>query len=134
VEQPGTVPGMDRNDPDAPTPWAPAHPDPLRLLRECERAALEREGIAMFVGIHDARPSARPRSHEGDAEEAERLRVLYEQYVAGLAPGRDERRPSPDPTGGAWSLIEVLLVLSEHHLRAPVVPAERGAARPGPVT
>ncbi len=114
---------------DAATPRAPAHPDPLRLLQGCEQAALEREGIAMFVGVHDARPSARPSGTAPGDPEADRLRALYEEYAAALAPGREERCPRPDPTGGGWSLIEVLVVLGEHHLRAPV-----GLAHPGPVT
>lgn len=110
-------------------PSTPRHPDPLALLRQCEAAAIEREGVAMFVGVHDARPGA-PGLPEGAGPtaavdpvlrgEAVRLRELFDAYTAALAPDRDERRPSPDPTGGGWSLIEVLVVMSEQHLRAPV--------------
>jgi hypothetical protein len=130
---------VDATPPDAGSPQAAAHPDPVGLLDRCMTSPIEREGVAMFVGVHDARPrvaarTRRPTVEPALSEEAPRLRQLFDGYVAGLAAGREQRRPSPDPSGGAWSLIEVLVVMSEQHLRAPVGPAHvaDAAALPTP--
>jgi hypothetical protein len=129
---------VDATPPDAASPQAAAHPDPVGLLGRCLTSPIEREGVAMFVGVHDARPGAAPSTGRPTVDpllsgEAQRLRQLFDGYVAGLATGREQRRPSPDPSGGAWSLIEVLVVMSEQHLRAPVGPAhDADAAVPAP--
>lgn len=99
----------------------------------CKRRILEREGIAMFLALHDARPGRH--LHVRDAfgvAEGARLAVLFDHYERGLAaapvdpalydPGVEGKVPSEadpdiDPTGAA-GLIDVLVVLSDQHLRA----------------
>ena len=105
----------------------------------CKTRILEREGIAMFVALHDARPGHH--LHVRDAlavAEGARLAGLFDHYERGLAAkGVDpalyeaggegevpiEVDPDIDPTGAA-GLIDILVVLSDQHLRArPELPA-----------
>ena len=85
----------------------------------CHQRVLEREGIAMFIALHDARPERRLLVHDplGRAEGA-LLAGLFDHYVKGLdADSAVERAAADDPTGAA-ALIDVLVVLSDQHLRA----------------
>lgn len=112
---------MQQSHPRTGTLAAEPHPDVPALLGECEQAALEREGIAMFVALPDARPGRKdPATRTAiPNDEAARLRELFDHYAARLAEVTATREPEDDPTG-ALELIEVLVVLSQHHLRAPV--------------
>ena len=110
---------------------APAE-DVATASAACKRRTLEREGIPMFVALHDARPgrSLDVSDRTGRAE-GEQLARLFAHYRDGLAtrplvPGLDELAvegdssdapaDEPDPTGAA-ALIDVLVVLSDQHLR-----------------
>ena len=91
------------------------------MLRACHARALEREGIAMFVSLHDARPGhglldvAEPSRTEGA-----RLAELLDHYYAELAAiGFPTQFDDPDETG-APELIDALVALSDQHLRARV--------------
>ena len=87
----------------------------------CNQRVLEREGIAMSIALHDARPGRRlvVRDPLGGAE-GELLAGLFDHYEQGLEgtprPVGDVD-PDDDPTGAA-ALIDVLVVLSDQHLRA----------------
>jgi hypothetical protein len=117
-----------------------AHPaaDVPAVAVECKARILEREGIAMFVALHDARPGREleVRDPLGAAEGA-RLAELFDHYERGLAAAPPEG--SGEPQGGApvdrevephgWlppeaaALIDVLVVLSDQHLRARPEPS-----------
>ena len=93
--------------------------DVLAVSRACHQRVLEREGIAMFVALHDARPGRRLLVDDpvGRAEGG-LLAGLFDHYDQGL-----DAHPEPnddldhDPTGAA-ALIDVLVVLADQHLRA----------------
>jgi hypothetical protein len=100
---------------------APAAGDVAAVAAECKARILEREGIAMFVALHDARPGRELRVRDPLAEaEGARLAELFDHYERGLA--------TAPPEGSGWlppeaaALVDVLVVLSDQHLRA----------RPGP--
>ncbi len=100
---------------DAPAPDVPA------ASHACHQRILEREGIAMFVALHDARPGRRlvVRDPLGGAE-GELLADLFDHYEQGLDVTDDVDHGADtddDPTGAA-ALIDVLVVLSDQHLRA----------------
>jgi hypothetical protein len=102
---------------------APPAGDVAAAAAECKARILEREGIAMFVALHDARPGRELRVRDPLAEaEGARLAELFDHYERGLAAAP----PEPEPHG--WlppevaALVDVLVVLSDQHLRA----------RPGP--
>ncbi len=99
---------------------SPAAPDAAIVLARCQTKILEREGIPMFVALHDARPAARAATAaQGPrAVEARHLAALFDHYRQGLADSAPTRDPGNDPTG-ASALIDVLVVLSDQHLRAP---------------
>ncbi len=99
---------------------SPPVPDAAAVLARCQTKILEREGIPMFVALHDARPAARAvTTAQGRyAVEARRLADLFDHYRQGLADSVPTRDPGNDPTG-ASALIDVLVVLSDQHLRAP---------------
>ena len=96
---------------------APPAGDVPAVAAECKARILEREGIAMFVALHDARPGREleVRDPLGAAEGA-RLAELFDHYERGLA--------AAPPEGSGWlppeaaALIDVLVVLSDQHLRA----------------
>lgn len=92
--------------------------DVAGLLAVCDARVLEREGIAMFVALHDARPG-RVLAVADDVARAEgaRLGELFDHYRAGVP---DRMRRPDDPTGAA-RLIDVLVVLSDRHLRSRAV-------------
>ena len=99
---------------------APPAGDVAAAAAECKARILEREGIAMFVALHDARPGRELRVRDPLAEaEGGRLAELFDHYERGLA-------AAPEPRGWlppeAAALVDVLVVLSDRHLRA----------RPGP--
>jgi hypothetical protein len=112
---------------------APPAGDVPAVAAECRARILEREGIAMFVALHDARPGRGLRVGDpvGVAEGA-RLAELFDHYERGLGTAPPEG--SGEPQGGApvdreaephgWlppeaaALIDVLVVLSDRHLRA----------------
>lgn len=105
------------------------------VLAACGQRVLEREGIAMFVALHDARPGRQlvVRDQWAGVEGA-RLAVLFDHYERGLADAvlepqlsavgvEGDRRPAGvDPGAGlthdAAELMDVLMVLSDQHLRA----------------
>lgn len=98
-----------------------SHPatEPADLLDECRKRIVEREGIAMFIALQDLRPHARPVTSGSDVLEVEsrRLAALFDHYRDGLENTRATRDPGNDPTG-ASSLIDILVTLSDQHLRA----------------
>lgn len=98
-------------------------PEPavLAALAVCHGAALEREGIAMYVALPDARPG-RTEAPAGSSSEGPRLAELFAHYHDALAeghpaPAAHESPDSPDATAEA-RLIDALVVLSERHLHA----------------
>lgn len=98
---------------------SPPASDAAAVLARCQTRVLEREGIPMFVALHDARPTARTAAPADGppALEAERLAALFDHYREGLASSSPTRDPGNDPTG-ASALIDILVVLSDQHLRA----------------
>lgn len=101
---------------------APAD-DVLGALADYRTLELEREGIAMFLALHDARPGRDlVVRDDGALAEAARLVPLLDHYEQALsaagyprsADGADEP-DEPDETG-ARELIDVLVVLSDRHL------------------
>jgi len=103
--------------------------DVLGALGEVRLLELEREGIAMFLALHDARPG-RVLAVDDEAARAEGTHLvrLFDGYhealeQAGFPPADDE----PDVTG-ARELIDVLVVLSDRHLSLRTT----RAADPGP--
>ncbi len=121
--------------PEPDTLHAPPADDVPAASVRCKARILEREGIAMFVALHDARPGHRLRVTDPVARaEGGRLAALFEHYwsalaaappaeagglrelaVEGDAVGADPAEL--DPTGAA-ALIDALVVLSDQHLRA----------------
>lgn len=71
----------------------------------------------MFVALHDARPGRQAQIATDTASEGSRLAVLFDHYREGLAGSAPTREADHDPTG-ASALIDVLVVLSDQHLRA----------------
>jgi hypothetical protein len=98
---------------------APPADDVLAVAAECRARILEREGIPMFVALHDARPGRdlRVRDPLGVAE-GERLAGLFDHYGRALVAAPADGTVPPE----AAAVIDVLVVLSDQHLRA----------RPGP--
>ena len=103
------------------TPAAAAADDVPEVLRACHARALEREGIAMFVSLHDARPGRFGLEVEEPSRlEGARLAELLDHYYDGLAAiGFPAQFDEPDETG-ARELIDALVALSDQHLRARV--------------
>ena len=100
---------------------SPPAPDAAAVLARCQTRILEREGIPMFVALHDARPERRAPTTDGEGrhvEEGRRLAELFDHYRQGLTGSAPTRDPGDDPTGAA-ALIDILVVLSDQHLRAP---------------
>jgi hypothetical protein len=96
---------------------APPAADVPAVAAECKARILEREGIAMFVALHDARPGRDLEVRDPlGAVEGARLGELFDHYERGLA--------AAPPEGSGWlppeaaALIDVLVVLSDQHLRA----------------
>lgn len=99
------------------------------IAATCQRRILEREGIAMFVALHDARHERRLAVTDPvGLVEGARLAELFDHYERGLAGAAVDPELSEaaiegdggldvDPTGAA-ALIDVLVVLSDQHLRA----------------
>ncbi|GEM_PF-3394104 len=122
---------------------APPSSDVAAVSATCRARILEREGIAMFLALHDARPGRQLRvTGETALAEGRRLAVLFDHYRDGLAAVGvpDELRSvgiegdttdaSPadlDPTGAA-ELIDILVVLSDQHLRARPETSENGGS------
>lgn len=98
---------------------APPASDVPAVAAECKARILEREGIAMFVALHDARPGhdLRVRDPLGVAEGA-RLAGLFDHYERGLAAEPGEAEPHGWLPPEAAALVDVLVVLSDQHLRA----------------
>jgi hypothetical protein len=108
---------------------APPAGDVPAVAAECKARILEREGIAMFVALHDARPGRGLRVGDplGVAEGA-RLAELFDHYERGLSaapadPTPEEAEPHGWLPPEAAALIDVLVVLSDRHLRARPEPA-----------
>ena len=117
----------------------PPAADVVAVAAACARRVLEREGIPMFLALHDARPG-RDLAVVDDArrEEGARLAALLDGYAAALA-GRPvepllEEGGTEGAAAGPWeasqwdpeldhdpeeaALIEALVVLADQHLRA----------------
>ncbi len=96
----------------------PPADDVPEVSRACHQRVLEREGIAMFVALHDSRPGRSLLVHDplGSAE-GELLARLFDHYEQGLEVTDDVVELDDDPTGAA-ALIDVLVVLADQHLRA----------------
>lgn len=93
-------------------------PDVVELLEQCREDALEREGIAMVVALHDLRPGrAAPPPSTADGA---RLAGLFDHYWAGLAAAGFPAGPDPEAElTGERELVDTLWVLAERHVRAP---------------
>lgn len=93
------------------------------VFGNCKRRILEREGIPMFLALHDARPGRNLVVNDATAKaEGGTLTRLFEHYEHGVdaLPGKHlpiDAPPEADKTGAA-DLIDVLVVLSDQHLRA----------------
>lgn len=113
---------------------APPAQDVPALAAACKDRILEREGIPMFVALHDARPGRYLRVDDpATREDASYLVALFDHYRNGLSAGgplhetpgelevegdaAEAGAADLDPTGAA-ALIDVLVVLSDQHLRA----------------
>lgn len=103
-------------------PFAPAAPDVPAVLTACHARLLEREGIAMFVAIDDARPGrALQVTDPGAIEEGARIAELFDHYYAGLAAiGFPPQFPDEPDETGAPEIIDALVVMSDQHLRARI--------------
>ncbi len=90
-------------------------------VARCAAAEWEREGVAMFVSLHDARPGRSARVQDAVAlAEGERLGALFDRYHAELAAaGHPLVNEWLEPTG-APEIITTLVVLSDRHLAAGV--------------
>jgi hypothetical protein len=101
--------------------------DALPALAEVRALELEREGIAMFVAVHDLRPGRVVTVGDARAQdEGERLAVLFDGYWQGLQDaGFPPLDDEPDETG-ARELIDVLVVLSDRHLSLRSIGADGG--------
>ena len=95
---------------------SPVASDVVGQLVRCEARRLEREGIAMFVALHDARPGRGLRVVDDEAlADGARLAQLLDHYRDGLAPEQGDRTTEA-------ALIDVLVVLGDQHLHADPVP------------
>ena len=107
---------------DTGTLAAPAAADVPAVLAACHARLLEREGIAMFVALDDARPGRTLRVGDATAlRDGGRAAELLDGYYAGLeAVGFPAQYPDEPDETGARELIDALVVLSDQHLRAQV--------------
>lgn len=94
------------------------------VFGNCKRRILEREGIPMFLALHDARPGRSLVVNDATAKaEGGTLTRLFEHYEQGVDALSSSKHlpidtpPEVDETGAA-DLIDVLVVLSDQHLRA----------------
>jgi hypothetical protein len=103
---------------------APPADDVPAAAAECKARILEREGIAMFVALHDARPGRDLRVRDPlSVAEGARLADLFDHYERALAAAPADPAPGEPGTDGAVlaeaaAVIDVLVVLSDQHLRA----------------
>lgn len=117
----------------------PPAADVAAAAAACARQVLEREGIAMFLGLHDSRTGrAVAVADEAARAEGARLAELLDAYAAALAvrPGDPLREedgteglparpwhsshwdPELDHDPDEAALVKVLVVLADQHLRA----------------
>lgn len=113
----------------------PPPPAVTEAAAALSRRVLEREGIAMFVALQDARPGRQLVVRDpGCLVEGERLAFLLDHYdrelatvesgpgigdsSMGLEPAQSQARRTP-----AAVLIDVLAVLSDQHLHARAEPS-----------
>lgn len=107
------------------SPSASAAQDVTDVLAACQERVAEREGIAMFVALDDARPGRSIAVRDERAlREGRRLRALFDHYHDALAEAGFPVPPTLDvaelqETGGR-ELMDTLVVLSDQHLRAAV--------------
>lgn len=99
----------------------PPATDPVAILAQCQTRIVEREGIPMFIALQDLRPGAAARHTQSGENEGERLSSLFDYYHDALRKGSETLESEEDPTG-ASKLIEILVVLSDRHLRADEEP------------
>lgn len=98
---------------------APAHPDAVAAVAECATAEWEREGVAMFVTLHESRPGrAVAVSDETALAEGARLRELFDRYHGELARADHPLVSDHLEHTGAPEVITTLVVLSDRHLAA----------------
>jgi hypothetical protein len=83
------------------------HPDPEAVLADCERRALEREGIPMFLALEDLTGDFPPVRDEESLREGPGLARLNRDYAGRLRPGvADDDLPA---------LASVITVLARTH-------------------
>lgn len=100
---------------------AQPHPDAVAAVRACASAQWEREGVAMFVTLHDARPGrAAAVTDERALVEGARLRELFDRYHGELAAAGHPLVSEYLAETGAPEVITTLVVLSDRHLAAGV--------------
>ncbi|WP_407562862.1 hypothetical protein [Streptomyces sp. 184] len=83
------------------------HPDPEGVLADCDRRALEREGIPMFLALEDLTGALPPVREQDALREGPELAALNRAYADRLRPG------APDDDLAA--LASVLTVLARTH-------------------
>lgn len=97
------------------------HPDAVAAVRACASAQWEREGVAMFVTLHDARPGrAAAVTDERALAEGARLRELFDRYHGELEAAGHPLVSEYLADTGAPEVITTLVVLSDRHLAAGV--------------
>lgn len=98
---------------------APAHPDAVAAVAQCATAEWEREGVAMFVTLHDARQGRTVVVGDATAlAEGARLRELFDRYHDELARAGHPLVSDHLQHTGAPEVITTLVVLSDRHLAA----------------
>jgi len=83
--------------------------DPRAAAAECERRALEREGIPVVLALVDERPQPVRCTDEPAQAEGAQFAALFETYRAALAPGADEH--------DAAAVYSVVALIGQAHVR-----------------
>jgi hypothetical protein len=120
VNWPATPPGRTATAADEPPPIPEEHSmrplpdmtpvdDPRAAAAECERRALEREGIPVVLALLDERPDPVRCVDEAAIAEGNRFAALFDTYRAALAPDADEH--------DAAALYSVVALLGQCHVR-----------------
>lgn len=98
---------------------APAHPNAVAAVAACAADEWVREGVAMFVTLHDARPRRAVAVSDATAlAEGARLRELFDRYHDELARAGHPLVSDHLQHTGAPEVITTLVVLSDRHLAA----------------
>lgn len=112
-------------------PDDPPVDDVIGALDAYRALELEREGIGMFLALHDARPGRVLQVQDEVAlTEGARLARLFDRYWGSLEgagfPVAAAEGDEPDETG-ARELIDVLVVLSSSHLTLRPAASQMGS-------